>query len=1372
MTSPTFVTQATNFLSAISGAVDPRTGLYGVSINLGKFSGNRGLGPSLPLSLRYSPLNQIDFGLSRGFKFDTSAYRRSQSGVPAALLLSTGEQYGVQETSGDVFLRQHPLKSLTFKTQRNQKGEVIGYLIAHKSGALEFLGAGSNICLPYKIYTAAGHWLNFKWVENQDVPKLQWVKDEKGTTLLSATYSTLGATFEILPGNTTEGYRVEFNFQAGSLANLVAKGSDNAKMQWSFDRHSVGDGSWGVWITGMTAPGGYSENAFYPESGGHQWPQGAPYRAPMPYANRFERDPGGGQPKVVSTYSFSARNYLGAASGKNWDSSQDTLMSGPFDASYQYSCIETQVHGQGTNRHDTNIERLYNAYHLQVREKTTCGLVTQLIETDYDIKPNTFLEKQPPYYQMPVKKATTWDNGQGATTIETVKSEWDDWGNPLKRTDPDGAITQWTYYYGAANAPDDPHCPRDPNGFVRFARWMRVDPTKVDSQLKDARIQQTNFRYAGFAPAFQNDQVTTVVLKSYESHLSGGSVDTQSGELAGGTLLSEATFDYFGGDDAGRLKAHSFTHYSNNSNGDTYVTSETFDYPSTVDKVTTNHTLDTYDNLTITDTKTISAFTGRVLSTTDLQQNVTTYTYDCFGRPKTRTLNSASTDGYRNQWTYENYVSQQDQTTNHAGKWPFQIIQSDGNHNRICYTMDGHGNVLFTDVNDRDSSDPARFHTSESRRYDDRGRLLKSTGFDYDLVRNTTYSLEKTLAYDDWGNAATTTYSDQTVETHLHDPARKTTTVTHSGPTTVTGTQVTTLDYNFSKKPVKIERYLAGKTPGVDAPYSTQTKLYDGLHLLRSETEQSDADGSGVSKNFTSSYEYDPWGRLSQTQLPDSTVVLRQYSDTSPEKYVSDIAVSGKSVGDRKFDGLGRVTAKTVSGKPWTYQYAAATDSKPKYENTPDNQQLSYTYNPQLSEALWTVSVADVNQSYQYDPISGVMNGAQSSGTNENSATQFTLYDSGRLKSETITYDGKSAPQPTQFDYTVGGALLSYRHIDNAVSTVSRDSNGRITQVADDSVSVSPLYDSAGRLTGWTASELIGGNPAHTLTTTLQLDDMGRETGRTVKDSATSDVWTTTQEWYANDLLQTRSISKNGGKETKYSYTYDSRNRLTSWSVTRNDENGPSRPYDRYGNEMTGQDFVMDGYGNITLATTTFNTTPKTTNEAAFTYDPTHPCLLVSISNTHASYPPGGKIEYDAAGRITYDGMETRLTYNALGRVSSATSSLTGLKGDYGYDHHNRLYRQTRSDENDPIYFYYKLHDKLDQLVNLIQGDDQQRLFRSLSGAPAAQFNTGSNAGAWLLGADMLGSVTSGSDGATTEERVYTAYGEEAVKPIVKPDIT
>ncbi len=1372
--SPDFVTQATNFISAISGTVDPRTGLYGVNIDFGAFVGNRALGPHLPLALRYSPLNSMDFGLGKGFKLNITAYQRSIPKKPSALLLSTGEQYGVHEDHGDVILLQQRLKSFTFTTQRDQSNNVSGYLVAHKSGALEFLQAGKHICLPYKIYTPTGQWLELQWSENNDKPLLQSIKDASGTQLFKAEYASTGATFHLLPESTSEGYRVDFNFKNEMLDTLVSTGSDGTTLNWSFSRTLPGDGSWGPWICGMSTPGGYSELATYPQSGGHLFPEGAPHKI-LPYANQFDRSPGGGQPTITTTYSFSNTNFLGRLSGKKWDATQDSLMAGIFSDQYHYWSLETQVRSEQSPGLNTTIKRTYNAYHLERSEVRKCGSVTQSTVTTYNLTNGKDLTGQPPYYQLPASKAITWDNGLGQTHTETTQSTWDDWGNPRQKIDPDNLITTWEYYYerssdqGDDNLPDDPNCPKDPNHFVRFPKWKRVDPTHVLSGLTDAPIHQTAYHFSNFSPA-QNDLVGRVVLKSYESHTSGGSVSGVS--LVGGTLLSEASYDYFGDADAGRLKTHTSTHYPSGNGQNSYVSTESFSYSQSAGPITTTRTLTAYDGNAITDYHTISAFTARTLNTTDLQNNVTAYTYDSFGRPRTRTLNLGSNQGYQNQWNYTNSVDASDQTGNHDGTWPFQIIQEDGKHNRVCYTMDGHGQILFIDVNDQDSSDPDKYHTTEARQYDRLGRLSTSTSFDYDLTNNKQYSLGKTLNYDDWGNVSSATYSDQTVETTLHDLAKKTVQTTKSGPNAAAGTLVTTYDYNFSKKPIKLERYLIKKTPGVDAPYSTHSKQYDGLHLLRSETDQSDAAGNGTTVNLTTRYQYDGWGRLVQTQLPDNTIVIRKYSDNSPDKLVNNISISQKTIGTRVFDGLGRVQSKTVAGKKTQYHYKSPADTRPQYEITPDNNQLNYTYYPELSEALWTVSVAQaqaVKQTYGYEPVSGVLNYAESTAASGGTKTNIDLYDSGRLKSETISYDGVAAPKPTFYTYTVAGSLVSYQHIDSAISNISRDPQGRIQSIADNTVSIRPSYDGLGRMTGWTAGELSGGNTTHTLTTTIQYDDFDREISRTVTDNRINLTWTTTQQWYVNDLLKARFITKGSSRATFYTYVYDTRNRLTSWDVSKLDSAGPARPTDRYGNEMLRQNFVIDSFGNITSATTGLVPTkehPGTrSNVATFSYDPVHPCLLTSVTNSgDPTYNKGGAVLYDDAGRITFDGMETHLTYDKLGRVSSASSTLTNLSGDYGYDHHNRLYSEKRTDQNDPIYFYYKHDGKLDQLVNLIQGENQQRLFRSTSSAPVAQFNTGANAGAWLLGADMLGSVVYGSDGQATEERSYSAYGEAAVE--------
>ncbi|MBB4093907.1 hypothetical protein GGQ79_002419 [Ochrobactrum pecoris] len=46
-------TKATDFVGAIKGDVDPRTGQFTIKISLGSLMANNGLGPKIPLDLRY-----------------------------------------------------------------------------------------------------------------------------------------------------------------------------------------------------------------------------------------------------------------------------------------------------------------------------------------------------------------------------------------------------------------------------------------------------------------------------------------------------------------------------------------------------------------------------------------------------------------------------------------------------------------------------------------------------------------------------------------------------------------------------------------------------------------------------------------------------------------------------------------------------------------------------------------------------------------------------------------------------------------------------------------------------------------------------------------------------------------------------------------------------------------------------------------------------------------------------------------------------------------------------------------------------------------------------------------------------------------------
>jgi YD repeat-containing protein len=1493
-TTPSFVTQAGNFMSAVAGDVDPRTGLYGVNITLGHLIGNRGAGPNLPLSLAYSPLSAIqgdqgqDLGLGSGMSLNLSMYDRTNQ----LLLLSTGERYPTAESAATqdadggwkIPLVQQGVLSVTLKRYDSSRfnipcqwGTIDGYYqVTHKSGDIEILMGtrmGGSLKLPLLMVNPAGHALTLQWSSSATgVPRLATITDDTPTslqndpngpwtTLLSATYDTGSLRFAFFP-NSPESYEADlvYDQSAGMVSQIELKKdpSSDAALTWTLGYTGMPD-KWGSWLTDLTSPGGATERADYVPT--HVFPSGANL-AKMPAVATYTKTPGAGQPAIVTTFSYTSQQPDGAMAGHNfvagntniasWSKSRDNL--------YDYGGGE-YAYGSTETCGNRAITRVFDKFHLQRSETLTQsdpGLLNAKTTTsitdyygDHSLSYDA-LVKTCVYFQCPQRKTITWVDGtdpqNDPSWTETASYDWDNWGNPIRKTAPNGLITHWAYYDETKDTQDGNGallCPADPNGFRRFAQWKQVDPTQVTlsaSMVAGAPLQRFDYTYGNAKPAAgyggASPYVKALVLKNYESHTSSGSV---SGVNLADTVFSEATYSYDaqGGLDAGRLLAHVTLHYPNGKTSTAstnYQATETFGYvpvdysyldpdnPSVqiqIPALATTHTLTANDPdvkpdpvtapdhpvglLTVVKSQIQSAFSGRQYSRTDELANETRFVYDFLGRMTQRTLNAASAE-HANTLTYRYAIG--GTLLGDDATYPFQVGEEDARHNKVCYTMDGLRRTIRRDVNAVDVSDVQRtWWTMETRGYDSMGRLAAHTVFDYDVDAQgdvqASYALSTTsIVYDNWGNAHQTIYSDGTADIKVHDPVNKTIAVTRGtssdGQTAATATawQVTSYDYNFSHKPITVERRYNAPTPADAMPYSLRSRVYNGLYWVASDTDEC---------NRTVSYQYDPWGRVTTTTLPDQSIVTRHYCDKSPSNWVDRIEITGQltgqttgsggqkppytgtcKVGTRTFDMLGRITAKRTGTVTWINHYPYDANvydgyTRPTAVDAPDGYTHRYTYNYAFNEALQTGAVDSYKHDYLYEPITGILNSAEADVANSmSSSLSFTPFDSGRLRSESIVYASPSSPasearalltQQTQYTYTIGGALSTYTHVDNAVSTISRDARGRISNVSDGAVSVTPTYDPAGRLTGWAAS-----NGSYTVTTTLTLDDFGREAVRTISDN--TDTWTITQNlnwqtpratqwWQPNDLLKQRWVQRNGGPPRVEIYTYDARNRLTIWDGDNNDPANLSSFHDRYGRTLTKQSFTIDALNNITSVTTKFSNI-KNADTANFYFDYSiDPCRLLggSYSNPAPAQPPSFEVQYDDAGRILHDGQGMTLTYDPLGRVNGATSTLTGLSGTYSYDPFNR---QSVQAGDRTTYFYYRAN----ELVNLIQGDSNNvRLQRTVSGAPAAQFNSaGKDQGLWLLGTDRLGSVmTAGNGQAATTDRAYSAYGEDAiVKPSTK----
>jgi RHS repeat-associated protein len=1346
--APTFFTHAGNFTSAVSGTVDPRSGLYCLNVSLGEVTGNRGLGPVLPLNLNYSPMSSIhtnregDLGFGAGVSLGLSVYD-----VPTRiLLLSNGARYKVLEQdirqgqgNGPLKLDQTLLDTVIFEKCDDC------YKIIYKSGHVEILMGPQKACTlkyPTQMLTPAGHALTFNWDYSKDPALLESITDDTitdGSPTVLLTFDSSKSVFEFFPGQ-AEGYTVTLTYtEEGDALNLltgISNQSVEPSLDWTLKYGWVGDNqSWGKWLTSINAPGSATESVEYGwwDSYGHRFPNSANLPV-LPAVYKHTQHVGAQQPDIETTYDYTENNFVGYRSGAQWSADRENLYDVIGD--YEYGSTETC----GT----LATTRTYDKFHLQRSESVsvlngTVPLTTRETRVDYYADYNTPFEQQEKYFQLPKTKTITWSRGSSNRSALT-SYKWDDWGNVTTRTDPDGVVTSWSYYAGDQVDPDG-HCPKDPNGFTRSIKSVTVDPTgfnKTSYSVQDAPVKQVNYRYVSATPV-PGSAVNGLVLKSYES--------STSDKL----LLSETTFGYAqDSGNVGRLTNRTRTHHPNDGSGKSYVTTETFsciDDSSLPNALLYTHSVSSYDKLAKSRTRSTSRFTNRVLRETNAQGVTNTYSYDGLGRMLERKLAAGSQ--YENSMTWEHIVTG---GSNEA----FQVITTDCNQNKRCRGLDGAGREVYEATNHVDAGiDEIKFQGTQQA-YDAMGRALKTTHTDWLHDPATSYQRAGTISYDDFGQAYRVDYLDEgTYSIKRYDPIALTTTVSSGGTDSTTGsleTGLTVTTYDLSGNAVRVARYETDADVSSNTAYSCRTMIYDGLRRLRGKTDE-------AGNNTT--YEYDAWDRVIKTTLPATTdvdekrtpgtVFTHGYRSDSGAGDVIGIQANAVPLGSRQFDGFGRLTSATIGGRPWALYYPAGCDERPATVTAPDGVVRAHTYIAELDNRIHTLAAPSTNpsvsQDFEYSPV-----GFLSSATEGPSTRQYQQHASGRPKVQQTSFDDM-AGSATYDQYTVGGKLYRYIHVDGTAQIIERNQWGQVSTIGDGTAKVTLHRDPAARLIGWTTEDQSGNG--HSLDVQLTLDGYGRELSRTLLENG-AQQWKITQTWNQKDLLTVRTTDYPASQSRKETFTYDECDRLIDWSCS------GALPSDRYGIAMKEQKFYFDSFNNVTRVSTTFS--DSSTNVATFTYgDSADPCKLISVANTHASYPPLATITYDAAGRITNDGMGHLFHYDALGRMDSVKGVSTGPSGEYAYDAHNRIFKQTVDGAKDPTYFYYKAN----ELVNVIQGQPSQpdrnvRMLRSHAGCTSQYVESGGAGNVWLTGSQISDSVlVVANTGSDSEQFSYSPYGED-----------
>lgn len=1192
MASPKYYTSASNFISAVQGSVDSRTGLFNVNLPLGNFCGNDMMGPSLTLNLLYSPLSTINIGFGKGFQLNLSTYNLTTG----QLLLSTGEEYRATPIGN---VKQKKLNNFIFK----RLNEDI-YQIIHKSGIVESLTLVSgNIYVPFEIINGVGRKLHLKWSLEYTPARLTQISDDSDFVMCKIDYpnSTYAETrLTYWPSSLTLRYEVNFRVVNDQLMTVTTDSTNN--LTWSFEYDDIGSQRNYRAIVGVKSPTGLEERVNYYSSNSDSmaFPEIAGLASPLPCVQRHELYVGNGQRKSTTLWSYTKKNYLGYDANFNmWHPNEDQMLS-ILLADYEYGSTADHLDVDGNILY-TVIQR-YNSYHLLTSETTIRGVKKHIKQMEYYAIVNKDFNDQPEQYALPKKQIEKWHNDEADFRTETTEYEFDEFGNPTRQLTPDGTLSEYTYYNG-----EDEDCPADPNGFIRYLKYQCVTPPKI-SQTEP--IKTTTHTWTKLDKLHDDGYI--VVPRTIQK------------TIGKSTSLTVNTYNTDRGNASlyGRLIGREVTLKPDLPQAKTFTSSVRTSYHIENNECAETHQFIGYDGLTKTATIVRNIRTAKVRAEISSQGVETTYSYDHFGRISRRTHCPGTK--YENNTAWEYSIHEDGPYT----------VETDAMQNKMKNSFDALGRLQSQQKFDIETN---QWYDTYSCIYNELGEIMSGTTMDHLSDNNKRFPLKSDVDYDDWGLKRSVTFSVGRTEQQHVDLVKLNFTMYNEGiadgGTLTSATELTILDEK-SKLPIsKIIKCVDGEE------YSKHAFTWNGVGELWKEED--------VLGHITERT-YDDYGRVLTQKYSDDTMVSQTYAPHSTGKLISSVSVTGLDangniktwlMGTQTFDSLGRLTKRNVCGRETSYTYAGAS-SVPSQVKLPSKKVVNYTYIPELGNAISSISVDDITKTFTYDNKTGKPLTADES----NNGIENVYSSAGRLLEEVFSSDGHA--RLTNYTQTINGVPVSYTDIVGKKMQYDLDAHGRVKSITDDSVTVSLTYDPLGHLAVQTVRDP---NANSSMITTLQYDEFGRETMRTVADS-NGKTLSLSQKWQKNDVLEMRTTKMNNVPTRVEHFVYDKRMRLIKYSAS-----GDALPHDAYGNQMIDQIYSYDALNNIISVITTLpdNSTNKATYLYKENNDPTQ---LTMVTNTHSKYPAIIQLAYDIEGRMIRDEAGRILSYDALGRLKEVSS--------------------------------------------------------------------------------------------------------------------
>jgi RHS repeat-associated protein len=1341
---------AFNFFNHMQSGVDSRTGLYSFQIALSAFYGSDLLAPEIELNLRYSQLNTQDRGFGRGWSLPTTEFDPAQK--RRIISLANGETFKADGRVGATNqLTMSEKKIDTFHLYEDAEDR---WRVVHRSGMVEVLerkGSSTNgRAVPTRIFSRQGHWLNLEYGTHNGFPMLTKITDMRGVTLLEAVRNgdvqlrmptdTGNATYTMVLGTNNRVTRIELP-------------TDN-QASWRFSYISVRNVD--CISTVYTPAGGFEELKY--DDYGHQFPIGSGLD-PLPRVTQHVQHPGNKQPPIDTRYTYSSNghNFLGGNAPLEWiDDGLDNLFRKEID--YDYATTETLWVDERPVR---STVREFNKFHLNTREAVYRGtklnadnteVIGNFIEekiTTYNLKPGRF-EEQVNACQYPIKIETRWRlRDSGRQRVETIRVEYDDHGNVLMQQAATGVVETNRWYRNG-----DAGYPGNAENFVCDLHTKTVTPAAGHGG--NAQTLVTTHTYKQIKVLASSSEATgqeswcalhsetlshndrTLKVTAYDYHEQENEEVQLAEPLQHGRLQKRTT---------------GFPNPAFGEPGQPEMLESTVDYayqfetldwdkmhderlhdlaPITVLK--TVHDTVGHDQASMQTSEGHSLFSGELVLSNDEDRVERRIVTDKLHRKIFEVVAGGGASEAVRSNEYALCAEEGEQASQRYTS-PTSVITET--------RFDGLGRVHQVLASHIDPTRPNALFQVQELVHDAWGREIEDRQYDWlegkPFPADVPYLAQRYL-YDNWEGRSVVIRHDNVQEHTLFDPTVEDenrnvckTTWLQVAQQTEKSEKVRTWSNAFEKA-VRIERL----SP-VDVIEAEQVMHYDGLGRCVSKFDE---------RQYETTFEYDPFGRLSASTRPTETRIEHRYAHhTDAEWSTSITAFSNREsdppfeVGSQCYNGVGKVTSRTIGKRTEELRYKPG-QSKPAAMITGARDTISYEYNLALSPlpTHMRVNADEKGDEYIYDPITARMK--ESRGANGKRVYHYNAHD--QLTGETLETAG-DVPRTAEYVRTFHNRLTSSKDAGGMTAVHEYDEKGLITATRQGNLLACFGYNGLGRLISVTSTDTVNNS---TLTTSLEYDDHGRENKRT-QQLDTRPLPTLTQVWGKDNLLQSRVLHDGPGPDDDVvlgeAFRYDRLGRLSMVEYS-----GREIPKDEAGRPPRQQAFDYDSIDNIRVCFTRFD--DGTSESATYEYNKDDRFLLKSLTlSTSGSTPETVTFFHDANGNLTVDQHGRVLEYDE-------ESQLLQIRGQsqYQYDGEGQLLTsQTASGSPRQLWFD-------ENRLSLAIQDGNYTRFSFHADIPLAQ-QSDAPARTLLLQTDSSHSVIAECEAGAVRDIRYSAYGQRHV---------